>query len=281
MKDRCPYERHTGGYMAGRVAEMYDLDQRYAKLEDVPFYVDEAVRSGGPVLELGCGAGRVLLPIAREGVDVVGVDVTPTMLDVLRRKLRAEPPRVRDRVELVHHDMAEVRLGRRFPLVTMPFRVMQHMVTVERQLHALATVAEHLAEGGRFAFDVFNPDPRMLVLEEAETEKEDFPWTELDDGSRIRRTSRVLKIDHARQVADSQVNYFHQSPDGTVEEHVQRFPHRYFFRWEIEHLLARAGFEIEHLYSDFQRHPFGETFPGEIVVVARLSAECGVRNGES
>src|SRR5262245_12593437 len=139
------------------IAQSYDAE--YAVIRDPSgdraFYADLAREAGGPVLELGCGTGRVLLPIAREGLVVacVGLDLSANMLDVLRAK---GPP---DNLSLVQASMTAFDLGEaRFHLVFAAFRAFQHLCTVDEQLAALACVRRHLAPGGRFAFDVFAPD---------------------------------------------------------------------------------------------------------------------------
>jgi ubiquinone/menaquinone biosynthesis C-methylase UbiE len=142
----------------GKLAKYYDGAYAAMKdLVDVPFYADLAKRTGGPVLEVGCGTGRVLLPIARQGQKIDGVDSSPAMLRVLTEHLQSEPPEVRQRVELHLADMRDFRLGRKYPLVTIPFRPLQHMRTVPDQLSALTSAAFHLQEGGILAFDVFYP----------------------------------------------------------------------------------------------------------------------------
>src|SRR6185436_20781947 len=112
---------------------------------DAAFYRALAQESGGPVLELGCGTGRVLLPIAALGIPCAGVDASPSMLAALRAK---NPPPT---LELVQASMETFDLGeRRFRLVTCPFRAFQHLLTVDAQLAALANIRRHLAPGGAF-----------------------------------------------------------------------------------------------------------------------------------
>src|ERR1700746_824555 len=126
-------------------------------LVDAPFYLGLAKEIGGPVLEIGCGTGRVLLPLARGEIEIHGADNSAPMLGVLRDSLAREDAEVRRRVTLHAGDMREFRLNRTFPLVTIPFRPMQHMHTVADQVRALTTAAAHLADGGILAFDVFYP----------------------------------------------------------------------------------------------------------------------------
>src|SRR5450631_181250 len=137
---------------------------------DVAFYVEQARESGGPVLELGCGTGRILIPTAQCGLSCVGLDASSEMLAVLRDK---NPPK---NVELVNGRMETFDLGdRRFQLVTAPFRAMQHLLDVEAQLETLENVRRHLASGGAFVFDVFDPKlDRMAILEEPESDGVSF-----------------------------------------------------------------------------------------------------------
>ena len=128
-----------------------------ADLTDLPFYVDLAKKAGGPVLEIGCGTGRVLLPIARHGIEIHGVDNSLPMLSVLKKRLRQESREVRQNVRLHRGDMRHFRLNRKYPLVIMPFRPLQHMRTVDDQVRALASAAFHLKSDGLFAFDLFFP----------------------------------------------------------------------------------------------------------------------------
>src|ERR1700693_1977082 len=106
-------------------------------LVDLPFYLDLAKRSDGPVLEIACGTGRVLLPIAREGIGIEGVDNSESMLTILRRNLAREPREVRERVTVHEGDMRDFRLAQKFALVIIPFRPLQHMYTVQDQVAAL------------------------------------------------------------------------------------------------------------------------------------------------
>jgi SAM-dependent methyltransferase len=142
-------------------ADLYDVTTTGVSEQDVPFYTALAADAGGPVLELGCGTGRVLAPCAAAAGGGVGVDSSPAMLERARRRLAAAG--LADRVELHLGDMRTVRLGRRFPLVTIPFRSMFHLPGDDEWLAALATVRAHLGPGGRFAGDVFVPDPEVLT----------------------------------------------------------------------------------------------------------------------
>jgi SAM-dependent methyltransferase len=142
----------------GLGAKYYDPAYDAKKdLVDGQFYLELANIYGGPVLEFGCGTGRITLPMARQGVDITGLDRSHPMLEVLRSKLAKEPPDVARRVRVVEGDFLTHDLGRKFELVTIPFRPMQHMYTAADQVSALQNAAKHLTDGGILAFDVFYP----------------------------------------------------------------------------------------------------------------------------
>ena len=250
---------------------IYDSVPAYVARRDVGFYVDEAKDAGGRVLEVGCGTGRVLLAVARAGLAIDGVDASPEMLDRCRTKLRDEPEDVRRRVTLHHADARTFDIGRQFDLVIAPFRVMQHLTSIEDQLAFLDSAARHLNPGGRLAFDVFNPDFSALVSADG-TEREDTPNTKLPDGRSFRRAGRVARVRWIDQVSEIELIYYiSQEPGGTVERHVQSFDMRWFLRAELVHLLARAGFRVRSIYGDFDRSSLSDKSPEQIVCAERVT----------
>ena len=255
--------------------DLYDAIPIYAdRTVDVRFYVAEAERAGPrtPVLELGCGTGRISLPVARAGHPLTGVDSSASMLERFRAKLAAESPDVRARVALREGDVRDVALSSAeqssgFPLVIAPFRVMQHMTTIPDQLRMLATVRHHLAPGGHFAFDAFNPSFSRMI-EDRSAEAEDTPELTLPDGRTMRRTVRVTAVHWVAQVMDVELIYYLRT-GADVERIVQAFEMRWFTASELEHLLARAGFRVEGMYGDFDRGALTDASPELLVVATR------------
>jgi SAM-dependent methyltransferase len=241
--------------------DLYDL--AYEKLRDpsgdAAFYRSLALREGGPVLELGCGSGRVLLPIAREGILCVGLDASRPMLEAFRRK---DPP---SNVQLVHGRMQSFDLSpERFPLIFSAFRAFQHLLTVEDQLECLASVRRHLAPGGLFAFDVFAPRlERVALTEEPEAEDVRFRL----GGDEVLRFAR-LRRDRATQTMDVTFRYERRRDGRIVDSREAHTRMRYFFRYELEHLLARAGFTRLEFLGGYDRRPY-DYVSGETVVLAR------------
>jgi SAM-dependent methyltransferase len=260
----------AGGYGEyGFTAEFYDYIGPYRDRQDITFWVDTARDSGGPVLEVGCGTGRVLIPIARAGVEIVGLDLSPFMLAVCRANLVKEPAEVQDCVRLVEGDMRDFDLGREFALATVPFRPFQHLTTVEDQIACLHSIRRHLAPGGRLVLDLFNPSIPYLAAPERLGEFGDEPVFTMPDGRRMQRRFRTVERDYFNQIQHVEMIYYVTHPDGRRERLVHTFPMRHLFRFEAEHLLVRCGFTVEALYADYARRPYGSQYPGELIFVAR------------
>ncbi len=260
----------SGGYQDfGFVAEYYDLTPTYGTRPDVAFFVEEAVAARGKVLEVGCGTGRILLPTARAGVAITGLDLSARMLDACRKRVSNEPPEVRARITLVGGDMRSFDLGEKFRMVTVPFRPFQHLLTVGDQLAALKCMRSHLEPGGTLILDLFNPNLKFLIDQRTESEFGDEPEFIAPDGSKVVRRLRVPKKDLFEQVNDSEIIYYVTRPDGKQERLVHSFRMRYLYRFEAEHLLARCGFRVDRVYSDYSRAPFGDKYPGELIIIAR------------
>ena len=253
------------------IAELYDHVVPYRDRPDVGFFVEAAIESGGPVLEVGCGTGRVLIPTARAGMAITGLDLSPDMLEVCRGKLKAEPEEVRARVRLEEADMRHFALGQTFRLVTLPFRPFQHLTTVEDQLACLGCIHRALAEDGKLILDIFNPRLESLVQTKFGEEVSEEPEFSMQDGRRVIRRHKVVSRDEPNQINFVELIYYVSHPDGRKERLVQAFPMRYLFRFEAEHLLARAGFEVEQLYADYDKSPYGSKYPGELIFVAGKS----------
>jgi SAM-dependent methyltransferase len=252
------------------VAEFYDHVPPYRARQDVTFFLELARASGGPVLELGCGTGRILIPTAWAGIEIVGLDSSQSMLSVCAQKLRQEPREVQARAQLVRGDMREFRLDRRFSLVTLPFRPFQHLLTLEDQLACLAAIHAHLQDGGRVVLDILNPWIPFLAgkvdIREVLGEEPEFV---MPDGRRVKRQHRLVARDSFQQIHDVELIYDVVLPDGRSERLVHKIRMRYLFRFEAEHLLACAGFRVEELYADYDKSPFGSKDPGELIFVAR------------
>jgi SAM-dependent methyltransferase len=254
------------------VADFYDHVVPYRERQDVSFFVEEALAAGGPVLEVACGTGRVLLPTARAGVTITGLDLSSEMLRVCHKRLAQEPARVQERVRLVQADMRDFDLGQKFNLVTLPFRPFQHLTTVADQIACLTTIRRHLQPDGRLILDIFNPSLTALTRDNVGEIRSEEPPFSLPDGSRVVRRHRIVARDTFAQVIQVELIYDVTHAGGSEERLVHAFAMRYLFRFEAEHLLARCGFAVTALYGDYDRSAYGAKEPGELIFVARPAA---------
>jgi SAM-dependent methyltransferase len=218
------------------------------------------------MLEVACGTGRVLLPIARSGVPIDGVDLSSELLGVLKAKLACEPEEVRNRVALHEGDMRELCLEQAYRLVIVPFRSLQHLDTVDDQLRAFTSSARHVVPGGCFAFNVFYPDYRLL--EELGTETQELEWIEPDDASlTVRRFYRRKAVDRLRQVVDGEFIFRSYRDGELVQEERSDLRLSYYTYPHLRLLLRSSGLTITEEYGSFEKEPIARCH--EMIIIAR------------
>jgi ubiquinone/menaquinone biosynthesis C-methylase UbiE len=239
---------------------------------DISFYVNQAQRSGSPVLELACGTGRVASRVAQAGIEVVGIDSSAAMLDKFHSRLSDLPADVRDRITLHAADMRDFDLGEeRFTLVYCPFRAFLHLLTVQDQLASLQTVRRHLKPDGRFALNFFNPSVTLIANSIA---SQSSPVQRIQEFTHPTTGNRVIvyltsQHDVVQQIIRNQRIEEELDRDGRVLHRTYKpLTLRWIYRYEFEHLLARSGFEVEALYGSFDRQPFADD-RAELIWIAR------------
>lgn len=246
-----------------RFARYYDLDLG-GEAEDADFYAELARRTGGPVLELGCGTGRLLEPLARAGHRCVGVDVSSAMLAVADRKLAAAG--LRSAVELVQADARELALDRRFGLAFIALNSFMHFVSDEDQRRVLTCARAHLSELGLLVLDLPNPDFSLLGETSGQVIHE---WTRVspESGRQVVKF-RSQRVDTSRQLLDLLFAYDELDWDGTVRRTAIPFRLRYLYRRELDLLLEACGFTVDAVYGDYWLGAYGPDSP-KLIVVAR------------
>jgi len=257
------------------LAELYDLVPGYINRSDIDFYLQDSREAGGPILELGCGTGRILLPIVEDGQHITGIDISPYMLARCREKLQLQPAAVQKRASLLQGDITDFSLDEKFNRAIIPFRVFQHLITTDEQLSCLRCINRHLIDRGRLVIDVFQVNLKFINDPRYKKEVEDLAEFELPDGRRLRRNHRMASYNRAEQCNQVELIYYLTHPGGTTERIVQSFPFRYFFRYEIEHLLERCGFTVVDLFGNFDRSPLVDDSPEMIFVAEKKHAVDG------
>jgi SAM-dependent methyltransferase len=250
----------TAKYYDGAYAAKQDL-------VDLPFYLELAEKSPGPVLEIACGTGRVLIPIALMGTEIHGIDNSRPMLEILKRNLQKEPAEVRESVTLHEGDMREFRLGKQFPLVIIPFRPMQHMHTVEDQIRALKAAAAHLTGAGILAFDVFYPKFEVMNTKMGE-EVPEMEWKSGPD-TIVRRYFRKESVDKINQVFNFTFVYRTFTGDNVIAEETENFQLSFYTYPHLRALFLLAGLEIVEEYGSFAKTPMDNSAEQLIFLLRR------------
>lgn len=248
-------------------AELYDLIPVYVNRPDKEFYLRRATASGGRTLELGCGTGRILVPIAEKGHQITGLDLSTHSLSICQQKLKSITNINTDHVQLVQGDMTNFQLENRFELAIIPNHGFQHLIVIAQQLACLRRINHHVAMNAKLIFDVFYVDFKVIHDPRSLSETEDSQEYKLSDGRSVRRAQRFAGFCPTEQYNDAQFIYYVTSQDGKTERIVHHFPMRYFFRYELEHLLERCGFRVTELYGNFDESPLAVGSP-EMIVIA-------------
>ena len=233
-------------------------DQVYFDVnEDIGFYVQESILSDGPVLELGCGTGRVTFPIAKEGIDLLALDNSIGMLNVALEKMKHKGDSYTN-LEFVKSDMRNFAFNKKFNLIIIPFRGFQSLLNISDQIQTVLNIKKHLTENGRLIFNAFVPDSESMgsahdVL---------YHYKDVQDTENNRKLIiwNQSEYDQFNQIVNTRIVVDDSNNMGEVVRRFYRdFSLRYTFRWEFYHLLRSHGFKLLNLYGDFEKSDFNES----------------------
>lgn len=246
-----------------RIARFFDLE--FADYDDdLPVLEAYAARTGGPILELGCGTGRALIPLARAGYDITGVDLSLTMLAIAQAKAKASG--AAKRITLLAGDYAEVELGGPYRFAFTVMNTFLHLPDQAAQMRALRHWRQSLAPHGLLLIDILHPDVATLAgldgrLELAST------WNDPDSGH-VTMKFLTRTVDLAEQTLHIHHIYDEMKSDGQIQRTVASYALRYLWRFEAELLLEKAGYTLEAVYGDWDMAPF-ESSSERMILVAR------------
>ena len=234
-----------------RQGKQYDAQHRHLTA-DVEFYRDVAKDHGGPILELACGTGRVMAPLANDGHDVTGIDIVESMLSVAQSKLT-------DAAQLVQSDIRYFNLEKKFRLIILAFNSIGHLYQRSDVESCFARVKKHLADDGLFVLSVFNPDLGLLMRDKGDYE-EMSRYQDPDSGREVVVTE-AASYDRASQIITS--NWLYSIED---EKFTNQLRLRIFFPQELDALLHYAGLKIRKKFGNFDRSAFSSSSPQQIVL---------------
>ncbi|UCC12257.1 MAG: class I SAM-dependent methyltransferase [candidate division WOR-3 bacterium] len=253
-----------------RVARFYDYEtQAFTRdiplYNDVPFYVEYAGECKGEVLELACGTGRVLIPIAAHGIPITGLDASAEMLLIAEKKKKTSPDEIARQITLVQGDMKKFDLKRTYRLIIVAFRSFQCLLTKADQRACLTCINKHLDQDGVLLLDLFAPRHDLLAQRTRSLYLGKFYYEE--EGVHVTRRAEDT-YDLAAQTLHEDRFYEWTDKQGTFHREVWSFDLAYLFRNEAELLLEACGFSVEDVFGDFKKNPY-DYFSGEQIFVAR------------
>lgn len=235
-----------------RFARFYDDDYRDYH-DDIETIAVLAADCGDPLLELGCGTGRVLVPLAATGHFITGVDISRTLMDQAAQKLSQH--KLVDRATLVQDDLRTFDLAQKdFAFAFCTSNTLMHLDTADEQLAVLGNAWRHLRPGGYLLVDLFNPDlPRLLAINGL-MELAD-QWQDRVTGAEVLKWS-VRTVDLGEQLQDTLFIYEEIFPDGHSQRTRCPFTLRFLWRNEAELMLRLTGFVVEDVWGDFDGSPY-------------------------
>ncbi|HOB83556.1 MAG TPA: class I SAM-dependent methyltransferase [Bacteroidales bacterium] len=241
-------------------ARFYDLIYHQMRDHvDLDFFLDEIDRTRGRILEVGSGTGRLFTNALLHGADIFGIDISESMLKVLKSKIKPD-----DYYRVSNQNILDFRFDFKFDLIIAPFRVIMHVDKKEEQLRALNNVYNHLNNNGKLIFDTFIPDLGQLI--NGLKDVVDFEG-EYEKGRKVRRIVST-KPDLINQIIN--VNFrMEWDENGTLKTKEWKIPMRYFFRYELEHLVERSDFGKYKIIGDYQGNELNNNSKEFIVICTK------------
>jgi SAM-dependent methyltransferase len=246
-------------------ARFYDLIYHSIRSEvDTKFFLEQIKQTKGPVLEVGTGTGRFFREALHAGADIRGIDISPSMIAVLKSNI---PSEFHHRVSV--QNITGFTFDHKFDLVIAPFRVFMHLISVKDQQAALRNIYDHLNPGGRFIFDVFVPNLEIML--HGIDRKMDFEG-EYAPGQLVRRITSS-QSDLVNQLTHVTFRFEWQEK-GQWKEKEWQTTLRLFFRYEIEHLVARSPLVLDYVYGAYDASsPLQQDSKDFIVACSRPAVE--------
>jgi SAM-dependent methyltransferase len=248
---------------------IYEYPEYYARFYDViyhqlrsgvdtPYFLSKIKNTKGKILDVGVGTGRFFTEALHAGDDIYGIDVSKSMVDILKKKVDAS-----EHFRIYTGDACTMRLNKTFSLIIAPFRVFSHLIEVTDQLKFLDNIWEHLEEGGTFIFDLFIPNPELL--HKGIDKVMDFEG-EYEPGKKLRRITSSFS-DIVSQILDITM-LFEWEENNQWLSGEWKFKLRYFFRYELEHLLSLSKLNLVNIFGDYNEGSLNKN-SREFIIICR------------
>ncbi|MDR1700798.1 MAG: class I SAM-dependent methyltransferase [Lachnoclostridium sp.] len=245
-------------------AWLYDYDSDN-ECEDTLFYLEYA-RKYGEVLELGCGTGRISLALAKEGICVTGIDLSPHMLEVFEKKL-VENPKLSEKARFIQCSMSNFSLNRKFPMIIIPARTFQALTKNRDIKRTLSHVVEHLTDNGIFIVNVFNPVSNMNRKSSCQSEVVVGEWNCANSNALVKKSYWCNKINTRKQLIYPNYRFDVTYPDGESEQLVEKWKLRYHYEDQLRNILEKAGLYVTEEFSRYDKTPIKGHTKQDIIFV--------------
>lgn len=242
------------------IAPFYDIEHAQFD-DDLDMYRNFAELCGGKILELACGSGRVLLPLAEDGYEVTGIDTSERMLAIARQALNDAG--LGAHCTLAQQSITDLNLGQKYRMAFIALGSFAHITGRAQQKQALASIRAHLSSGGTFILDISNGDLRYMetmsgqMLHQGTWQFDDTNWLTHFVSPASSPDRHLLELTHF---------YDQHMQGGPVQRTIATTHHYLFERGEIELLLEQAGFLVKDLYGDYDLAPYHLESPRMICI---------------
>lgn len=241
-------------------ARFYDVIYNHVRSgSDHDYFLNKILNAGGPVLEVGVGTGRFFTEALNRGADIDGIDISPEMIKILKQKLS---PEEHHRVQI--QNICKLKMHRKYQLIIAPFRVFMHLIEVKEQISALNSVYHHLLPGGLFIFDLFVPNLKMIA--DGVENMNDFSG-EYEPGKKLQRFTS-MHADPVNQISYVTFTFVWTENDKEYTKEWKTYL-RFFFRYELEHLLSQSPFSNYLICGSFAEDSLSKDSKEFIVVCNR------------
>jgi SAM-dependent methyltransferase len=239
-----------------------DYDAQHSGIvADIEFFINQVKKYGGPVLELACGTGRITIPIAKEGYEIVGMDISDSFIEHAKSKASYE----KLKIDFIKEDIRNLNLARQFKVIFIPFNSLAHIYDLKSIISCFTQARKHLTPDGVFIIDIFNPDFKYFMRDPDKRyliSEYKSPCTgkniSLEESSNYDKASQINR------------NLWHFT-DEDGQYHIRELNMRIFYPQEIDAHLHYNGFEIIEKYGYFDESPFTSDSPKQIIVSKKYS----------
>jgi SAM-dependent methyltransferase len=268
--DAVPFHSRDG--LQTQIYDQLTIAEWEMLRDDAPFYLEQARLADGPLLELGCGTGRLLIPLLSTGLEVSGLDASTAMLELAKRKREQLPVETAKRLHLYQGDMSEFHLGHQFALIFVAFRSFQFLLTPEAQRRCLVCIRKHLTPAGRAIINLFDPRYDLIIPGKQKSVSAPKDLIHPISGNHVLVETLERDNDPLTQTFKERWRFTETDSRGAlVRQEEEQLQMRWTFRYEMRYLVESCDLAVEAEYSDFRSSP--PEYGKEQVLVLRHARE--------